>query len=146
MLILASVLAEWYYDQPRGREFFILGSLVSLGLGIVCSNWVEVSQYYVSATYVLIGLGASSALFAVFHLLTEKLRVRLQILIAWGKNPLVLYLLHYWIWVLVFLKPLTSAWHTAAPLWLIVLQAGGFAGVLSLAAWFLDRRGWIISL
>ena len=59
MLILASVLADWYYDRPRGRRLFTLGSLVSLGLGIVLSNWVDVSQYYVSASYVLISLGAS---------------------------------------------------------------------------------------
>ena len=146
MLILASVLVDWYYDQPRGRKIYVLGSLASLGLGIVLSNWVVVSQYYVSASYVLIGLGASGVLFAGFDVLTEKLQVRLPLLIAWGKNPLVMYLLHYWIWVLVFLRPLTSGWHIEAPLWLIILQAGGFFGVLSLVAWFLDRRGWIVSL
>jgi predicted acyltransferase len=146
MLILASVLAEWYYDQPRGRRIFILGSAASLGLGIGLSNWVVVSQYYVSASYVLISLGVSGVLFAGFHVLTESLRVRLPMLIAWGKNPLVMYVLHYWIWVLVFINPLTSSWYFEAPLWLIVLQASGYVGVLSLVAWFLDRRRWIVSL
>jgi hypothetical protein len=146
MLILASVLADWYYEGTKGQRYFVLGSVASLGLGILLSIWVEVSQYFVSASYVLIGLGASGIIFAVFHLLTERLRVRLPILIAWGKNPLVLYLLHYWIWVFVFLKPLASTWHHQAPLWLIFLQAGGFIGVLSLVAWYMDRRGWIISL
>jgi predicted acyltransferase len=146
MLILASVLADWYYDRPRGRRIYILGSLASLVLGIVLSNWVDVSQYHVSASYVLISLGASGVLFAGFHVLTERLRVRLPMLIAWGKNPLVMYVLHYWIWVFVFLGPQTSGWHFEAPLWLIVLQASGFVGVLSLLAWFMDRRGWIVSL
>jgi predicted acyltransferase len=146
MLILASVLADWYYEGPRGRRNYLLGSLVSLGAGIVLSRWVEISQYYVSASYVLITLGASGILFAGIHLLTDDLQVRLPLLIAWGKNPLVLYLLHYWIWVYVFLWPKASGWHIAAPLWLIILQASGFVGVLSLVAWFLDRRGWIVSL
>lgn len=146
MLVLASVLADLYYDRPRGRRIFVLGILASLGMGIVLSKWVDVSQYYVSASYVLIGLGASGVLFAGFHVLTERLRVRLPMLIAWGKNPLVMYLLHYWIWVVVFLGPQKSEWHIEAPVWLIVLQAGGFVGVLSLVAWFLDRRGWIVSL
>ena len=79
-------------------------------------------------------------------MLTEMLRLRLPLLIAWGKNPLVMYLLHYWIWVLVFIKPLTSSWHIEAPLWLIVLQGSGFVAVLSLVAWYMDRRGWIVSL
>ena len=85
-------------------------------------------------------------LFIGFDVLTEKLRARLPLLIAWGKNPLVMYLLHYWIWVFVFLRPQISSWHIEAPLWLIVLQAGAFVGVLSLVAWFMDRRGWIVSL
>lgn len=146
MLILATVLADWYYDQSRGRKYFILGSVASLGSGIVLSYWVDVSQYFVSASYVLIGLGASGVLFTGFDILAEKLPVRLPLLIAWGKNPLVMYLLHYWIWVLVFLRPLISGWHIEAPLWLIFLQAGGFVGLLSLVAWYLDRRGWIFSL
>lgn len=146
MLILATVLADWYHDRFHGRWLFILGSLASLGSGLILSNWVELSQYYVSASYVLISLGASGVVFAGFHILTEKLQVRLPLLIAWGKNPLVLYLLHYWIWVFVFLGPQTSWWYIEAPLWLIILQAGGFIGLLSIVAWFLDRRGWIISL
>jgi hypothetical protein len=146
MLILASVLADGYYDRLRGRWIFLLGSLASLGFGMVLSNWVEVSQYWVSASYVLISLGASSLLFAGFHWLTERLPLRLPLLVAWGKNPLVLYLLHYWIWVYAFLGPRASAWHIEAPVWLIVLQASGFVGVLSLVAWYLDRRDWIVSL
>jgi predicted acyltransferase len=146
MLILASVFADWYYDRPWGRRIYILGIWASLGLGIALSNWVDVSQYYVSASYVLIGLGASGVLFAGFHVLTERLRVRLPMLIAWGKNPLVMYVLHYWIWVIVFLMPQTSGWHIEAPVWLVVLQASGFVGILSLVAWFLDRHGWVVSL
>jgi predicted acyltransferase len=146
MMILASVLADWYYDRPRGWKLTLLGGLASLGLGLILSNWVEVSQYYVSASYVLISLGASGLLFVGFHVLTERLRVRLPLLIAWGRNPLVLYLTHYWFWVYVFLRPLASSWHIEAPVWLIVLQASGFIALLSLVAWFLDRRRWIVSL
>jgi predicted acyltransferase len=146
MLILASVLAEWYYDYSRGKWLFILGSLMSLGLGIGLSSWVEVSQYFVSASYVLIGLGVSGVVFAGFDFLTGRLGFRHPLLIAWGKNPLLLYLLHYWIWVFVFLGPQASSWHIQAPLWLIILQASGFVGFLCLVAWFLDRRGWVFSL
>ncbi len=146
LLILASVLADLFYDQARSSRFFLLGSLAALGSGIILSRWIVISQYFVSASYVLISLGASGLLFALFHYLTERIRVRLPLLIAWGKNPLLLYLLHYWIWVFVFVRPLSAEWYTMAPLWLVCLQAAGFVGVLSLAAWYLDRRGWIISL
>jgi predicted acyltransferase len=146
MLILASVLADLFYDSPRGRKMYIAGTLALLGSGVVLSNWVEVSQYRVSASYVMISLGVSGLLFAGFHILVDRLRVSLPILSAWGKNPLLMYVLHYWIWVIVFLMPQSSGWHREAPVWLIVLQASGFVGVLSLVAWLLDRRGWIVSL
>ncbi len=146
MLILATVLAEWAQDQPRGKRLYYAGIVASLGVGVVLTLWIGVSQYFVSASYVFISLGVSAALFAGFHLLTERLSVRLPLLIAWGKNPLVLYILHYWIWVLVFLGPSNFHWHMGAPTWLIVLQASGFIGVLSLAALVMDRKGWVVSL
>ena len=146
MLILASVFADWFYSQPQGRRNSLLGSLVFLGLGLGLSNWIEISQYFVSANYVLISVGASGLLFMGFHELTEKLNVRLPLLISWGKNPLVLYLLHYWIWIFAFVAPQARTWYLQAPVWLIVLQASGFIGFLSLVAWFMDRRRWIISL
>jgi hypothetical protein len=146
MLILASVFADLYYDQPKGRRIFLVGSLASLGLGIWSSHWIEVSQYFVSASYVLIGLGASGWLFVGFHVLTNRFHILLPLLVAWGKNPLLLYVLHYWIWVLVFLGPQISGWHIEAPIWLIVVQATGYVGILSLVAWYLDRKGWIVSL
>jgi hypothetical protein len=146
LLILASVLADCYFNGTRGRRIFVMGSLASLGMGIIASYWIEISQYFVSASYVLIGLGTSGVLFSAFHWLTETLGVRLPLLIVWGKNPLLMYLLHYWIWVLVFLGPRTSGWHTEAPLWLIVVQASGFLWLLSLVARYFDRKGWIISL
>jgi hypothetical protein len=146
MLILASVLADLYYEQSGGRRVFFLGSLTSLGVGVGLSNWIEVSQYFVSASYVLITLGASGVVVWGVHWFTDRMRIRLPLLIAWGKNPLLLYLLHYWIWVLIFLGPRIYEWHIGAPVWLIVLQATGFIGALSLVAWYLDRKGWIISL
>jgi predicted acyltransferase len=146
MLILATVLADWYYDLPKGWKLYLPGSLVSLGMGIGLSSWIEISQYFVSASYVLISLGASGLLYAGFHILAERWQVNLPLLRTWGKNPLVLYLAHYWIWVLVFIRPLDRGWYSLAPIWLIVLQASGFIAVLSLLAWFLDRRGWILSL
>lgn len=146
MLILASVLADWYYDQPRKRKYYYLGILVCLGLGGLLSNWIEISQYFVSTSYVLISLGLSGIIFVIFDFLTERLGLRLTLLASWGKNPLVLYLLHYWIWVYAFIAPQPRTWYHQASSWLILLQAGGFVALLSLAAWYLDRRKWVLSL
>ena len=146
MLILATVLADWLSNQTHPKRYFLLGSLGFLGLGLGLSAWIEVSQYYVSSSYVLISLGGCGVIYLGFLLLTEKLDVRLPLLIAWGKNPLLIYLLHYWIWIYAFLYPDFRTWHYHAPIWLIILQATSFVGLLSLIAWYLDRRRWILSL
>jgi predicted acyltransferase len=146
MLILASVLADFLTDRPRGRKLFLLGSGGSLGMGIILSFWIQISQYFVSTSYVLISLGLSGIIFATFDILTENKGLNLPLLIAWGKNPLVLYLLHYWIWVYAFIAPQPQTWYYQAPSWLILLQAGGFVSLLSLVAWYLDRQKWILSL
>jgi predicted acyltransferase len=146
MLILASVLADLRFDRLQNRRVYLLSVLASLGLGIVLSNWVDVSRHYVTASYVFISIGVSGLMFEGFHTLSDRLRLYLPILTAWGKNPLVLYVLHYWLWVIVFLMPEAPWWHIETPVWMIVLQASGFVGVLSLAAWFMDRRRWIVSL
>lgn len=146
MLILATVLADWFYSQARGQRYFLLANLGFLGLGIGLSYWIDVSQYFVSTSYILISLGVSGVIYLGFHLLTEKLDFRLPLLAAWGKNPLLLYLLHYWIWIYAFIYPDSRTWYYHAPVWLITLQAVGFIGLLSLIAWYLDRRKWILSL
>lgn len=146
MLILATVLADCYHKRYQRPNGLLFGSLVSLVIGIGLAKWIVISQYFVSASYVLITLGASGLLFLVFHYLDNKLTIRFSMLSAWGKNPLLLYLLHYWIWIYAFLYPASITWHLDAPVWLIVLQAGGFVAVLSLIAWFLDQRKWILTL
>jgi hypothetical protein len=146
MLILATVLADWLSNQTHPQRDFLLGSLGFLGLGVGLSAWIEVSQYFVSASYVLTSLGGCGVIYLGFLLLNENLDIRLPLLIAWGKNPLLIYLLHYWIWIYAFLYPDSRTWHFHAPTWLIILQASAFVGLLSLIAWYFDRRRWILSL
>ena len=146
MLILATVLADLFHNPRYGRKACLGGAGLALALGLLVSLWIPVSEVWGTSSYVLIGLGGSAILFICFDWLSTRLRLRLPWLSAWGLNPLVLYVLHYYLWVLVFLMPKTPAWHQQAPVWLIGLQAVAFIGVLTGIAWFLQRRQWFISM
>ena len=145
MLILATVLADLFHDLPRGRRIYPYAILLVLLAGIALSALVPVSKNRVSASYVLISLGASGLLFWGFHLLADRLGFIVPLLSAWGRNPLLLYFLHYLV-IGVYVLPGIPAWHVDAPAWLIALQALGLLAVLSGVAWFLRSKDLAFSL
>jgi hypothetical protein len=79
---------------------------------------VPVSKNRVSASYDLITIGFSAVVFSIFYLTNFKL----DYFSAWGRNPILLYLLSYLLTGLFVLPPF-PVWHAQAPLWLVGLQA-----------------------
>jgi predicted acyltransferase len=144
LLILATALADLFHGPSRRRWFPLAGAL-ALALGLALALVVPVSKNRVSASYVLVSLGASVLLFFLFYLVNDRLRWHAPLLAAWGRNPLALYLLHQLL-LGAFVLPGIAAWYTAAPLWLTALQAAALLAALSGIAVFFARRGWILSL
>jgi predicted acyltransferase len=144
MLILATVLADFYHDPSR-RRFYPWLSLIALAVGIGLMFTVPVSKDRVSASYVLITLGAGGFIFGAFHLLESKWQARLPILTEWGKNALLLYLLHGML-IGIFALPPVPAWYVQAPPWLIAIQAAALVAALSWIGIYCNRRGWFLNL
>jgi predicted acyltransferase len=145
MLILATVLADFYHDPVRRRSLYPGASLLLLSAGIAMAFLVPVSKNRVSASYVLITVGASALIFGLFHLLDSRWQLRLPVLSEWGKNALLLYLLHG-VLIGVFVLPPLPGWYTQAPLWLVTLQAAALVAALSWIGIFCNRRGWFLNL
>ena len=139
MLILATALADLYHDQRRGQWVF---PLISAGLVVVSlrlASLIPLSKDRASTSYVLLSLGLSGLVFFLFHLLAEKQQWRLPILTDWGRNPLLLYLLHY-VLLGIFALPAIPAWYVQAPLWLVFVQILALIGTLSWIGWYLNRK------
>jgi predicted acyltransferase len=147
MLILATVLADLFHDTARGRRFFPLAgaACLAVGLALAAAQIAPISKNRVSASYVLVSLGASVLLFYAFYWLNDRWKVNLPLLTTWGKNPLALYLLHQLL-LGIYVLPGIDAWYAAAPIWLTVLQGAALLAALSLIAVFFERRGWFLSL
>jgi predicted acyltransferase len=144
MLILATVLADFYHDLQL-RRFYPWLSLLSLAVGTGLMFAVPVSKNRVSASYVLITLGVSALIFGVFHFLESRWRLRLPILTEWGKNALLLYLLHG-VLIGVFALPPAPGWYLQAPPWLLAVQAAALVAALSWIGIYCNRRGWFLNL
>jgi predicted acyltransferase len=144
LLILATVMADLYYDEARRRRFFVIAALAAVAAGLVASIAFPISKARCSASYVLLTLGLSSLIFWVFHVF-EGRGWRLPALTWWGRNPLALYVLHG-VFIGLFVLPGIPGWYVDAAPWLIVAQAAALLAGLSWIGWQLDRRQWYITL
>ncbi len=138
MLLLATVAADLYQARPR---LFPPVMALTLIAGLLLGLFAPVSKNRVSASYDLISLGASGLVFSLFYLT----RLRSALLTAWGRNPLLLYVLHYLLLALVVLPDIPE-WHTQAPLWLAGLQAATLISILSIIAVHWHKKGFVFSL
>jgi predicted acyltransferase len=152
MLILATVLADLYHGDPaavrdpdRARRAYPWISLAALTAGLALATAVPISKHQASASYVLVSLGLSACVFYGFHLLNARTRWRPPVLAAWGRNALLLYLLHGVV-IGIFALPPIPAWYVEAAWWLVIVQAAALLGILSAIGLYLDRRKWYWTL
>ena len=145
MLILATALADLFHSPGRGRKFFIWASALILAAGEAIAFIFPVSKHRVSAPYVLISLGISALLFLLFHWLSERFHWNSRLLLAWGKNPLILYFLHYLL-IGLFFMPGIPALYAAAPLWLVLLEIVFLLAGISAVALWMDRKNIVVAL
>jgi predicted acyltransferase len=145
MLIIGTALADLFHGNEKAKKAFPWVSLALLLAGIALAFLLPVSKHRVSASYVLITLGISALLFIVFHWLTVHFKWQGHFLAVWGKNPLILYFLHYIFIGFVFLPGIPFL-YINAPVWLVLLEIAGLVGGISLVAYWLDRHKIIIAL
>jgi predicted acyltransferase len=139
---------------PAGEGALSVSRLAIWGAGMLAAGIIlavllpelaPISKNRVSASYVLVSAGASSLLLAAFSIFSDTVKQRIPLLSAWGKNPLVLYVLHYIILGIVVLPGVYWWYEGASPL-LTICQAVGLVGALSMIAWLMEKKGFIVSL
>lgn len=145
MLIIATSLGDIYLDQEKGKRCFPWLSTLLLVLGVLSAFYLPISKHRASASYMLVSLGLSGLIFFIFHVLDAKYRIQIPLLTDFGKNPLLLYLLHGLI-LAVFVLPPYPNWYFEAPVWLILIQAAVLVAFLSWIAKVFNRRGWYLTI
>lgn len=145
MLILSTALADLFQDQDRGAWLFPWAGLALMLSGIALGTVIPVSKHRVSSSYVLITLGASALLFYSIHYAVEHWQFKSSLLEVWGRNPLVLYFLHYVLIGFVFLPGIPLLYSEAPPGVVLIEMAVLIAAISGIAFW-LDRRSLMIRL
>ena len=145
LMIIATSMGDVYLDRKKGQHLPPWISLVLLILGALLVFFIPLSKSRASASYMLVSLGLCGLIFFIFHLLDTKYQIQLPLLTNFGKNPLLLYLLHGIILALFVLPPYPG-WYFEAPLWLVIIQAAGLVAVLGWIAQAFNRRGWFLTI
>ncbi|MGE5463334.1 MAG: hypothetical protein ACM3PS_08260, partial [Syntrophothermus sp.] len=84
-------------------------------------------------------------LFTIIHYAVEHWQFRSHLLEVWGRNPLVLYFLHYVLIGLVFL-PGIPLLYAQAPLPVVLVEIAALIVGISIIALWLDKRNLMIRL
>lgn len=132
LLMLATIVGD---RSPRA-----VWGLVSLVAGAGLSFVIPLSKHRMSIPFVLITFGAAVVVFLFMR------RVRAPaFLLAWGKNPLVMYCAHL-VLLGAFLVPEARWWHFEASVGQAMVQFVAYALVLHLIASTLERRKIFVTL
>jgi predicted acyltransferase len=145
MLLISTALADLFHRAQRGRSIYVAASTALLAVGVLASLVFPVSKNRVSLSYVLISVAISALVFLAFDVLARRVALRLPPLRWWGRNPLLLYVIHILLEV-VQLLPGSQTWYAGAPLLSALGQFAAEFAVLSLIAWRLDRAGAYVKL
>jgi len=139
LLILSTVLADLYHRQKGGSVQLLAGSSLSIVLALVLATWFGISKNRVSATYILLSMGLSGWFFCLFHLLVDRFHLNFSLFSVWGRNPLILYVLHLLLQGLLTL-PFADSLGALTPPWLVFIQVVLLLSVLTFIAKTLDRK------
>jgi len=145
LMIIATSLGDMYLECEKGKRYYPWVSLTLLILGGALIFIVPISKHQASASYMLVSLGLSSLIFFIFHFLDVKYHLQFPLLTDFGKNPLLLYVLHGVVLALFVIPPFPG-WYYEAPLWLVVIQAALLVLILGWIARVFNRRGWYLTI
>lgn len=145
MLMLSTVFGDLFLDEAKGRKFFLPAAFAAMAGAIALDRFVPISKVRVSASYVLLSVAISALSFWAVWILTEKVGRPSALLRWWGRNPLLLYLLHI-CFLALFLIPGVTDYLAAAPFAVVAAQDILLASVLSGIAWILYRKEWTLSV
>jgi len=145
MLLLGTVFADLYHSQNNNSKKFLFMAITVLVIGLTLLFFIPISKNRISFSYVIVALSLSALIFEIFDYSIKKFNINISLLSSWGKNPLLLYILHIFL-LGIFVVPPYSWWYTEAPILLLFIEIIGLICILSWIGIYLDSKKWYFSL
>lgn len=137
MLLLDMFTADLYF-HGRYAAFALSAGLAAIGVFLI--QWLgDAIMGSCSPTFILIGSGLSGVLFMIFDLLDRFHRSSFDPLAWWGLNPLILFVIQFFI-IGIYAMVAPASLIAEAPWWSAALQSLALIVLLHLFVWFLAKR------
>ena len=143
MLIFDMFIADLYFKNKAGA---FTTSMLFCALGVFLTQWLgNINMGSCSPTFILVGVGLSGIIFFVFDFFDKYHKTKFDPLVWWGKNPIVMFLVEFFvIGVYTSFMPESAL---AGASWYIALIQGIIAiVVLTLIAYGLSKSKKSLSL
>lgn len=95
MLIFDMFIADLFFINKTNS--FVVSS-VFFSVGIILTQWLgNINMGSCSPTFIIVGVGLSGVVFAIFDYLDKFHKSKFDPLIWWGKNPIIMFLVEFFI-------------------------------------------------
>lgn len=137
MLLLDMFVADLYF-RKKSVSFAVSAGIASIGVFAI--QWLgEVNMGSCSPTFILVGTGLSGVLFMVFDRFDRFRHSAFDPLIWWGKNPLIMFILQFFV-IGIYTMVAPDSLIAEAPLWSAALQSAVVIVGLTLFVYRLAKR------
>lgn len=143
MLIFDMFIADLYFKKKYNA---LIVSALFCAIGVFLTQWLgTINMGSCSPTFILVGVGLSGLIFVVFDLLDKFHRSKFDPLVWWGKNPIIMFLVEFFV-IGVYTSLMPESALGGAPVWLAIIQAIIAIAGLTAFAFLLAKKKKSISL
>ena len=137
MLLFDMFIADLYF-QNKYSAFAVSAGLAAIGVFAI--QWLgDAIMGSCSPTFILVGAGLSGVLFMIFDLTDKFHRSAFDPLVWWGKNPLIMFVIQFFV-IGIYTMAAPDSMIKNAPLWLAALQSVILIIVLNLFVYWLAKQ------
>lgn len=143
IILFASMIGD-LLKQPTLTETLkkiSLLTLLPLTIGLLLTQTIALEKTTVSVSYIFLSTGIVSLLFVLFIVMNDLLKMTIPFLASFGKNALVVFLLHY-----LLVKIAHKLTQTTDPIWIVLLGLLSILFISFLIAYFLEYKKLYLKL
>lgn len=143
MLIFDMFVADIYF---KNKAYAFATSAFFCAIGVFAVQWLgTINLGSCSPTFILVSVGLSGLIFFVFDLLDRFHKSKFDPLVWWGKNPIIMFLVEFFV-IGVYTSFMPESALGGASWWLALIQGVFAIVVLTLIAWGLSKSKKSLSL